>query len=340
VRILISGYHNPNYVTVTEYIEKAVRSIGHDVTTFNDRNHIFPGRLRKKFGFLQKLSVAAINRELVKLVAQSRPDVVLVTGGHRITGKALRSLVGMKARVVLWTTDPPRASDMMFETALHYDHLFCQGTEYVDVFHQMGLAHAQWLPMACDPEIHRRVGVSGAQKRRFGSDVVFVGSHYPKRAEMLQALMRHRPALWGPGWEALPPTSPLRACLRGAHTGPNAWTQIYSASKIVLSIHYSDPTNRFPVNQASPRVFEAMACGAFVLTDRQKDVLSLFNDGEHLVSFSDAVDLDRKIAYYLGHADERDRIARAGQQEVWKKHTYGHRLHLLLARIEEAVSPP
>lgn len=340
MRILVSGYHNPHYATVTEYIERALRSTGHELITFNDRNHVFPGRLRKKFDFLQKLSVASINRALVKLAKQALPDVVLVTGGHRITPNALRRMLKLQARLVLWTTDAPRASDMMFATVPLYHHLFCQGTEYMDVFHQMGLAHAEWLPMACDPEIHRRVEVSGEEKLKFGSGVVFVGSYYPRRAEMLQAVSRHRPAIWGPGWDGLPHDSPLRPLLRAAHTTPETWVRVYSESKIVLSVHYRDPQGRFPVHQGSPRVFEAMACGAFVLTDRQKDVLALFKDGEHLVTFSDEVDLDRKIAFYMKHANERQRIAAAGRREVLEHHTYGHRIHRLLARMEATASPP
>jgi spore maturation protein CgeB len=339
MKILVSGHHNPHFITVTEYIERAVRALGHDLITFNDREHIFPGRLRKRIGLLQKLSVGAINRGLLKIAARKGPDVVLVTGGHRITQSALQKLSWLKARVVLWTTDPPHSSDMMLTTAPHYHHLFCQGSEYMDIFHQMGLVHAEWLPMACDPEVHRRVEVSSEEKLKFGSDVVFVGSYYPQRAEMLQGVLRHHSALWGPGWDVLPSASPLRACIRGAHTQPDIWTKIYSASKIVLSMHYCGSGSSFPVHQASPRVFEAMACGAFVLTDRQKDVLSLFKDGEHLVAFSDDVDLDRKITYYLGHADEREQIANAGRQEVLKNHTYGHRIDRLLARIGATVSP-
>ena len=340
MRILISGYHNPNFATVTEYIERAVRSLGHDLVTFDDRRHIFPGRLRQKFRILQQASVGLINRRLVRLAEGSQPDAVIITGGHRITRACLKQLRQHQLRTALWTIDAPRSSDLMMKTAFDYHHLFCQGSEYVDIFTQMGLARAEWLPMACDPEVHRRVEVSGEEKLRFGSDVVFVGSYYPQRAEMLQAVLRRHPALWGPGWDVLPPTSSLRACIRGAHTQPDIWTKIYSASKIVLSIHYCDSENGFPVHQASPRVFEAMACGAFVLTDRQKDVLSLFKDGEHLVTFSDDVDLDRKIAYYLEHADEREQIAHAGRQEVLKNHTYGHRIQRLLARMGATVSPP
>jgi spore maturation protein CgeB len=339
VRILISGYHNPHYVTVTEYIERAVRSIGHDVITFNDRDHIFPGRLRKKISLLQKLSVVAINRGLLKLAAQIRPDVVLVIGGHRIAPNALRRLSGLKARVVLWTTDAPHASDMMLTTAPLYHHIFCQGTEYMDIFHRMRLPDAEWLPMACDPEVHRPVEIPGEEQRRFGSDVVFVGSYYPCRVETLQAVARRHLAVWGPGWEVLPWHSPLRISIRGAHTPPDIWARIYAASNIVLSIHYSNSGNRIPVHQASPRIFEAMACGAFVLTDRQKDVLTLFKDGLHLVAFSDTEDLNRKIAYYLEHSAERQRIAAAGRNEVLQNHTYEHRADHLLSRIKVAAAP-
>jgi spore maturation protein CgeB len=340
MKILLSGYHNPHFVTVTEYIERAVRLLGHDLITFDDRRHLFPGRLRQKFRILQQASVGLINRRLVRLAEGSQPDAVIVTGGHRITRACLKRLRQHQLRTALWTIDAPQSSDLMMKTAFDYHYLFCQGSEYVDIFTQMGLAQAEWLPMACDPEVHRPVEVSGDEKLKFGSDVVFVGSYYRQRAEMLEAVLRHHPALWGPGWDVLPPTSPLRACIRGAHTQPDIWTKIYSASKIVLSIHYCDSENRFPVHQASPRVFEAMACGAFVLTDRQKDVLSLFKDGAHLVAFSDAADLDRKIAYYLGHADEREQIAAAGRQEVLKNHTYGHRIQSLLARMGATVTPP
>lgn len=339
MRILISGYHNPHFVTVTEYIERGVRSLGHDLIIFDDRRHLFPGRLRQKFRILQQVSVGLINRRLVRLAESSQPDAAIVTGGHRITRACLKRLRQHHLRTALWTTDAPRNSDLMMKTAFDYDHLFCQGSEYVDIFTQMGLAEAEWLPMACDPEVHRRVNVSAEEKLKFGSDVVFMGSYYPQRAEMLQAVLRHHPALWGPGWDVLPQTSPLRACIRGAHTQPGIWTKIYSATKIVLSIHYCDSENHFPVHQASPRVFEAMACGAFVLTDRQKDVLSLFKDGEHLVTFSDDADLDRKIAFFLEHADERQRIATAGRQEVLKNHTYENRLSRLLARMEATASP-
>jgi spore maturation protein CgeB len=331
MRILLSGYHNPHYLTVTEYIERSVRSLGHELISFNDRKHIIPGRLRKKIGILQKVSVAVINRGLVKLATQTQPHLILVIGGHRITRQSLSTLRKSGSCLVLWTTDVPHTSDMMFTTAPLYNQIFCQGTEYVQALANLGIVGLHWLPMACDPEIHCNVSVSNEEIAKFGKDIAFVGSYYPRRAEFLEKLSDYNLGIWGPGWENLPTHSPLRRALMGSYTTPETWRKIYSASKIVLSIHYQD--EHFPVFQSSPRVFEALSCGAFVLTDKQKDVLALFRDGEHLVSFSDVCELVERVEFFLAHLEQRQVIAQRGKQEVLERHTYRHRLTELLANI-------
>jgi spore maturation protein CgeB len=334
MRILISGYHNPHYLTVTEYIERAVARLGHEPVVFDDRLLLFPGVLEDRCPPLRAISRAVLNRRLVALARRTAPDLVLVTGGHRITRRGVRLLAGMGLRVVLWTTDAPRADDLMLATAGDYDRVFCQGTEYVELLAARGIAGAQWLPMACDPDIHRPARLSAEERTRFGADLVLVGSHYPHRAEILSSLGGLDLAIWGPGWERLPADSPLRPLVRGAHTPPETWLKIYRAGRIVVSIHYRDPEGRFPVHQASPRVFEALACGAFLLTDRQRDVLALFKDGEHLVGFSDPADLRRKALYYLSHPQQRKRIAAAGRREALRRHTYAQRIQTLLEAVE------
>ena len=83
----------------------------------------------------------------------------------------------------------------------------------------------------------------------------------------------------------------------------------------------------------SPRVFEAIACGGFLLCDRQRDVLALFRDGEHFVSFGDARELAEKARYFLDRPVERESIARQGRREVLQRHTYIHRLRELFSVV-------
>ena len=59
MKILFSGYHNPHYETVTEYMERALRALGHEVIVYDDRRHIIPGRIRSRVGWLNRLDLAS-----------------------------------------------------------------------------------------------------------------------------------------------------------------------------------------------------------------------------------------------------------------------------------------
>lgn len=267
------------------------------------------------------------------MAAEAKPDIAIITGGHRISAETIHRLKARGVLCVLWTIDPPLYFQPILDVAPFYDHVFCQGTEAIELLNKTGIRGAQWLPMACDPEYHYPVEFSSAEKDQYGCDVAFVGSYYPERVNLFQKLSDFDFAIWGPGWDNLSPDSPIRRCVRGAHTTPAEWLKIYSASKIVLATHYHDPQNRFPVYQASPRVFEALACRAFVLCDDQRDVFSLFKDGKDIVRFFDSADLTEKVRHYLAHPEERDKIAAQGYGNVLNNHTYIHRIKELLSKI-------
>ena len=98
-----------------------------------------------------------------------------------------------------------------------------------------------------------------------------------------------------------------------------------------MIIHYQD--GRVPCYQASPKVYETLACGGLAVDDDQKDVFALFEDGRHLVRFENPDDLAAKIETALSRPEERRAIARRGREEALGKHTYRHRVQSLLERL-------
>ena len=334
MKILFSGHHNPHFFTITEYLEKAIRSLGHELFVFEDRQHTIPGRIRKRLRFLDRYDLRIINRRMLSKAASAKPDITIVTGGHRISSETVKKLKNYGIVCILWTIDAPLYFQPIIDVAPFYNQIFCQGTEAIELLDKAEIRGAQWLPMACDPDYHHPVECTSEEKEKYGSDIVFVGSHYPDRAALFEKMADLDIAIWGPGWESLPKSSPLNGKIRGKHTTPDEWLKIYSTSKIVLATHYQDPGKRVPVYQASPRIFEALACGSFLVCDHQKDVFSLFKDGEHLVSCDDATDLIVKVKHYLDHPEERTAIATRGRAECLAKHTYVHRIKALLSTIE------
>ena len=332
MKILLSGYHNPNFINSMVYREKAVEYLGHELISFDDRNFIIPGRIRSKCAFFQDLDLRQLNHQLLRLIDRKKPDACLIIGGQRVLPKTISAVKKRGIPIALWTTDVPIDFKNILDAASFYDHLFCAGTEAGDIFHAHGLRNVTWVPFGCDPNFHKRVSVGQEEQKQYGRDIVFVGSYYANRGRLLEAIADHDLGVWGPYWQKLPQGSPLKRKAVDVKMNYDQWVKIYNASKIIIVIHYQD--SQIPCHQASPKLFEAMACGCFVLTDRQKDVENLFKDKEHVVFFDNAADLKQKVQYYLNHAEERERIAQNGYREVLAHHKYQDRIQEMLAKLK------
>ena len=155
-------------------------------------------------------------------------------------------------------------------------------------FAAAGIASAAWLPLACDPEIHRKHDVAKQY------DVAFVGNVFPgPRAELLNLIRRqvsrlvHRPVL-----------------LRG--DGPDLFggadRSSTGASRTTSTCGSSRP----------------LACGSLLVTNDLSDngQAELFRDGVHLATYREAEDLLDKLAFYLGRESLREQIAAAGRAEA------------------------
>jgi hypothetical protein len=174
------------------------------------------------------------------------------------------------------------------------------------VGHFRGLGHRQveWLPLACDPEIH------GGRGGREDFDVGFVGNpEFGGRRRRLELLARE---FTMNDWRRSYPKDEI--------------TDVYSRSRIVFNSSVNGDLNM--------RVFEAMASGKMLVTDRIRNGQGdLFAEGVHLVGYGDDEELLRAVQTYLGDGRGREAVARAGEAEVLSKHTYDHRVESILSTI-------
>ena len=340
MKILFSSNKNPHFFTITEYIEKALRRVATQVIFFDDMDFIIPGRIRDRLPYLSMLDLKRINKLLLSKIRELKPDLFLVAGGHRILPDTVAAIKREGVKTALWTIDVPQNFEPILASAPYYDGTFTGGSEAYDILKDAGVTNLHWLPFGCDPDFHRPQKVTDSEARLYGCDIAFAGTVdpdlYPGRFQLLEAISDYDLGVWGPGSEKIPASSPLRKKIRGAHTVPEVWTKIYSQAKIVLCIHYNDPAGVIPCHQASPRVYEALACGTFLMVDGQKDVFALFKNREDLVVFSDLVELRDLISYYLQRPGERQRIAKTGRAKALAGHTYQHRISKLFEIVCQA----
>lgn len=325
----------PHYTHTNLYREKAIKQLGHEVLFFDDRNFILPGRIRNRIRFLHNWDFRRLNNSLVHVAHSYKPDLCLVMGSRLPlpTAETVCKIKRGKCGTALWVTDLPGYAgfSLIEDSASIYDHVFCAGTEAIQVLKNIGAKRVSWLPFACDPDYHRPVELDETEKRKYAREVVFVGALYPNRWEILRQLEEFDLGIWGPAWGNVIPDKAERQYVKHAMLNYTEWVRIYSAAKIVIAIHYQD--GKTPCYQASPKIFEALACKSFVLVDNQKDVFDLFEDGKHLVSYQGVADLKGKIRYYLQHPAERLKIAGEGCRHVLQNHTYPLRIEAILSTM-------
>lgn len=87
------------------------------------------------------------------------------------------------------------------------------------------------------------------------------------------------------------------------------------------------------IDSTNPRVYDVLAAGGFLLTEHRPEIEREFKIGEHVVCFHTPKEAREKAQYYLEHPQERETIARAGQEFVLQNATYRQRIRELLSRI-------
>jgi spore maturation protein CgeB len=191
-----------------------------------------------------------------------------------------------------------------------FDYLFVAQRDYVDHFRQLGYPNVFWLPLACDPEIH--------------------GRSYPAK-------------VWQVGFVGKSGTGDRarRLSLLAKRYKLNDFNQQYPIEKIADVYGKAEIVFNSSIGgDVNMRVFEGLASGALLVTDRVKNGQSeLFTDGVHLVEYETDQEMLAYIDYYLANELERQRIAREGRELVLSDHTYQHRCNEML-RIIFNSNPP
>jgi len=195
--------------------------------------------------------------------------------------------------------------------ARFFDHVFLYHRNYLGAFDEHPPGHVHWHPYACDLEVFRPLAVER------DLDLAWVGQLFDAGHERgrILAQLRQRWRMNEQRWylqDEIP--------------------AVYSRAKIVVNLPLSDDLNF--------RVFEAMSCGALLLTRRVANGQELlFEEGRHYAAFADEAELHAKVEYYLTHEEERARIAADGHAEIVRAHRLDTRLTALLETVQADAAP-
>ena len=302
-RVLLAYVYYP--VTTAVYFERALRA-SHQMVSIGPQMHpslITAWHLENMKLPLHDQDIPTESEPDMRVLWQRipeslRPDLYLWV--ESITGHFPLNLDAVTVPKACYLIDSHLNLDWHVRWAQQFDHVFIAQREYLQAFRDAGNRSVHWLPLGCDPEIHRQ------STRIKQYDIGFVGSlNTDRRVSLLNTIERSFRVVY-------------ERCF---------WTDMadfFAKSRIVF--------NNAIRNDLNMRLFEVLSTGTFLLTDlaANSGQEELFHDKEELGMYTDGGILDA-VSYYMHHEEERERIAARGRAVVHAAHTYAHRLEDLLA---------
>lgn len=236
------------------------------------------------------------------------PDVLLIHDNSQpilVDGLAERSLP-----IVFYSIDVHHHADFHVYLWRAVDYMFVAQPDYLPSF-KGSQTPPEWMPLwaprLIEPQPEKDLGA------------VFVGTLNralnPERVDFFEALEQEAPIVVKQG----------------------RYDEFFPRAQIVI--------NQTVKGDLNFRVYEAMMCGAMLLTEESNNGLyELFEPGVHLVTYpkGDVRAAAQLIRHYLDNPEKAATIAAAGRERILEKHCSHHRaerVEAILREVEPTVGP-
>ncbi|HEX9872181.1 MAG TPA: glycosyltransferase [Candidatus Tectomicrobia bacterium] len=264
---------------------------------------------------------------LAAQIRSYKPDILFNQAMDGIGNRFLREMKPSVGLLVGQIASPlPRGEEFT-----GYDLVISSLPNIVEYFRGLGLP-SELSRFAFEPAVLPRLKHRGRD-----TPVSFVGSLsrvHQARVRFLEHLCSSLDVrVWGSGVDGLPQDSLIRSRYMGTAWGIEMY-QILQASKMTLN-HHIGIAESYANNM---RLYEATGVGTLLITDWKVNLHEIFEPGREVVAYRSPEECAEAIEYYLGHNEEREAIARAGQSRTLGEHTYYQRVQEVVGIVARHVS--
>lgn len=248
---------------------------------------------------------------------QSRAGYVIVLRGKNPYYRPM----GDNRKYIMWNISHP--DDVTIDEYNSYDYVFFASQKMHDEFASK-LHVPSGVAQQCVDD-SAMVYEEGHDKQY---ELLFVGNSRHVFRPILKDLIptEHKLTVYGRHWEKFP----VQDYVVSDYMDNSKVGQAYHDAKILLNDHWDDMRENGII---SNRIFDALAVGAFIISDDIPEIHELF--GDNVVTYHGREDLKEKIDYYLKHEEERDAKAKAGQKIALNGHTFRDRVAVMVKVIRE-----
>lgn len=222
---------------------------------------------------------------------------------------------------IMWNISHPELISK--EEYEKYDYVFISSKKYANKLKNKINTNVTSLLQCTDPEIFYP-----EVDENISDEILFVGVTRGVYRDVVKDILKtnHDVSIYGMGWEAYVD----KKYIKDQFIPNDELHKYYSSCKILLNDHWKEMKDEdFPSN----RLFDALACGTFVISDKIPSANTLFKGS--IVTYDNVDDLNEKVNYYLDHEEERNKLAKKGQKIVLENHTFDIRVQEILSSLKK-----
>jgi spore maturation protein CgeB len=328
----------------------ALRRLGHSVIEIDFKTWIpeawntLPLKACRRL--LIPLCIKAYNQHLLQMARHFRPHILLAFKGKYLLPTTLHVL--KDHGVALYNFYPDvSAFSHKYSTLPHslaqYNCVFSTKTFLPRDLEAAGvrLRRYEILNHGYNPALHRPLILLPDEEDKYHREVVFIGTYSLHKEQILTELKKRLPnldlAVWGNSWERARAPE-LKNCIQYQHLLGEEYVKGLAGAKIVLALLSERVPGASQGDQVTSRTFNIPATGAFMLHERNDEVLRYYEEGREIECFSTVEELADKVTFYLAHDDERQAIARAGYARCVPAYSVDERMRAIIAWHERSFS--
>jgi spore maturation protein CgeB len=297
----------------------ALLRLGHSVLLIDPNDFLPKNRIMSKWVFetgalfLEEYVCSRILSKLRGLYF----DVVLVNGGELLGPRTVNTLKKLCNRIANYNNDNPFVSRdknkwrLYLKAIPYYDLLIVMRNSNIAEAYQYGAKNVLRVFMSADEIIHAPKQLTNAERSRWYSEVLFIGTWFPERGALMARLVELGLPLtiYGSRWQKATEWKLIKSYWKGRGLEGNDYAKSIQCAKISLGL-----LSKGNEDLHTRRSMEIPAIGSLLCAERTLEHLQLYNEGEEAIFWASPEECASQCFRMLRDNESRERIARSGRE--------------------------